>query len=59
MRHGTAVGEVSDGAGAYAGATGRVTSSLTVSDDGLIVDRHVGVLFVERQPFHREERKTA
>jgi hypothetical protein len=50
LHHGVAVWEVDSGAGAFAGASGRIVSNLLVSADGAITDHHVGVLFMREGP---------
>lgn len=49
FRHGTAVREISGGAGRLAGARGRVTSNFLVSVDGDVTDDEVAVIFVNEE----------
>lgn len=46
LSHGTASWEIDGGAGAFAGATGRIVSNFLVSDTGDLTDRQVGVIFI-------------
>jgi hypothetical protein len=48
-RHGTSVLSVVEGAGRYAGATGRITSNFVLSPNGEVTDEQVVVLFIERE----------
>jgi hypothetical protein len=47
LRQGTAVWTVDGGAGALAGARGRIVSNFLVSTSGELTDRQLGVLFVD------------
>lgn len=49
VRHGASVLEVTEGAGRYAGASGRITSNFVLSPDGAITDEQVVVLFIDRE----------
>ena len=46
LSHGTSSWEIDGGAGAFAGASGRIVSNFLVSDTGELTDRQVGVIFV-------------
>ncbi len=58
LRHGTAAWDVDGGAGAFAGATGRIVSNFLLSDTGDLTDHHLGVLFLcpASSPTSRRER---
>ena len=47
LRQGTAAWEVDGGAGAFAGASGRIVSNFLVSDGGELTDHELGILFLE------------
>ena len=49
FRHGTAVREITGGAGRLAGARGRVTSNFLVSAECDVTDDEVAVIFVEEE----------
>jgi hypothetical protein len=46
LRHGTVAWELDGGSGALAGATGRITSNFTVTDEGEVVDQQLGLIFL-------------
>jgi hypothetical protein len=46
LRHGTATWAVDGGAGAFAGATGRIVSNFLISAEGELTDHELGVLFL-------------
>ncbi len=46
LQHGTAAWDVDGGAGAFAGATGRIVSNFLLSDTGDLTDHQLGVLFL-------------
>jgi hypothetical protein len=48
-RHGTSVLSVVEGAGRYAGASGRITSNFVLSPEGEVTDEQVAVLFIDRE----------
>jgi hypothetical protein len=48
LRQGAVVCEIVGGEGQFAGATGRITSNLLLSDSGDLTDTHLGVLFLGR-----------
>jgi len=48
LRQGTAAYDVDGGAGAFAGARGRIVSNFLVSESGELTDRQLCVLFVDR-----------
>src|SRR5207253_2072717 len=47
LRQGTAAWEIEEGAGAFAGASGRIVSNFLVSESGELTDHEVGVLFLD------------
>jgi hypothetical protein len=47
FRQGTAAWAIDGGAGAFAGARGRIVSNFLISDAGELTDRQLGVLFVD------------
>jgi hypothetical protein len=62
LRHGAAAWTIDDGAGVFAGATGRIVSNFLLSDTGDLTDHQLGVLFLrggedaaDREP--QEERR--
>ena len=46
LRHGAVTWDVDGGAGAFAGATGRIVSNFLLSDTGDLTDNQLGVLFL-------------
>jgi hypothetical protein len=44
--HGTVTWDIDGGSGRFAGASGRISSSFTVSDEGRVEDEHVGLIFL-------------
>jgi hypothetical protein len=46
VRQGTVTWELDGGSGRFAGASGRITSNFTVTDDGDVADDHLGVIFL-------------
>jgi hypothetical protein len=46
VRQGTVTWELDGGSGQFAGASGRITSNFTVTDEGDIADDHLGVIFL-------------
>jgi hypothetical protein len=46
LRHGTVTWEVDGGTGRVAGATGRITSNFTVTDEGDVADEQLGFIFL-------------
>jgi hypothetical protein len=46
VRHGTVTWELDGGSGRLAGATGRITSNFTVTDEGEVADEQLGLLFL-------------
>ncbi len=49
LRQGTAAWELDGGAGAFAGASGRIVSNFLVSDTGELTDHELGILFLSGQ----------
>jgi len=47
LRQGTAAWEIDGGAGALAGASGRIVSNFLVADSGELTDRQLGVVFLD------------
>jgi hypothetical protein len=47
LRQGTAAWSIDGGAGAFAGARGRIVSNFLVAESGELTDRQLGVLFVD------------
>ena len=47
LRQGTAAWAIDGGAGAFAGARGRIVSNFLVAESGELTDRQLGVLFVD------------
>ena len=45
LRHGTVTWELDGGSGPFAGATGRITSNFTVTDEGDVADQQFGLIF--------------
>jgi hypothetical protein len=46
LRHGTVTWELDGGRGRLAGATGRITSNFTVTDEGDVADEQLGLIFL-------------
>ena len=46
VRQGTVTWELDGGSGRFAGASGRITSNFTVTDEGDVADDHLGVIFL-------------
>lgn len=46
VRHGTVTWELDGGSGRLAGATGRITSNFTVTDEGEVADEQLGLIFL-------------
>jgi hypothetical protein len=46
LRHGTVTWELDGGSGRFAGASGRITSNFTVTDEGEVTDEHLGLIFL-------------
>ena len=46
VRHGTVAWELDGGSGRLAGATGRITSNFTVTDEGEVADEQLGLIFL-------------
>lgn len=46
LRHGTVTWELDGGSGRFADASGRITSTFTVTDEGEVADEHVGLIFL-------------
>ncbi len=54
LSHGGVVWDVDGGAGAFAGATGRIVSNFLLSDTGELTDHQLGVLFLTDEPGPRQ-----
>jgi hypothetical protein len=46
LRHGSVIWRVEGGEGQFGGASGLITSNFTISEEGEVIDRHFGVIFV-------------
>jgi hypothetical protein len=46
VRQGTVTWELDGGSGRFAGASGRITSNFTVTNEGDVADDHLGVIFL-------------
>jgi hypothetical protein len=46
LRHGTVTWELDGGSGRLAGATGRITSNFTVTEEGDVADEQLGLIFL-------------
>jgi hypothetical protein len=46
VRQGTVTWELDGGSGRFAGASGRITSNFTVTNEGDVADDHLGVVFL-------------
>jgi len=46
LQHGTITWEVDNGAGTFAGVSGRITSNFLLSTSGDLTDHHLGLLFL-------------
>jgi hypothetical protein len=46
LRHGTVTWELDGGTGRFAGASGRITSNFTVTDEGEVADEQLGLIFL-------------
>ena len=46
LRHGTVIWELDGGRGRFADASGRITSTFTVTDEGEVADQHLGLIFL-------------
>jgi hypothetical protein len=46
LRSGTVTWELDGGSGRFAGASGRITSTFTVTDEGEIADEQLGLIFL-------------
>ena len=46
LRHGTVTWELDGGSGRFAGASGRITSNFTVTDEGDVADEQLGLIFL-------------
>lgn len=55
LQHGTITWVVDNGAGAFAGARGRITSNFLLSSSGDLTDHHLGLLFLN--PTHPPTRR--
>jgi hypothetical protein len=49
VRQGTVTWELDGGSGRFAGASGRITSNFTVTDEGDVADDHLGVIFLTQK----------
>jgi hypothetical protein len=49
LRQGTVAWAVEEGAGAFAGASGRIVSNFLVSETGELTDHELGILFLESE----------
>jgi hypothetical protein len=49
VRQGTVTWELDGGSGRFAGASGRIASNFTVTDDGDVADDHLGVIFLTQK----------
>jgi hypothetical protein len=45
-RHGTVTWELDGGSDRFAGASGRITSNFTVTDEGEVADEQLGLIFI-------------
>lgn len=50
LRHGTVTWEVDGGSGRFEGASGRISSNFTVTDDGEVADAQLGLVFLALPP---------
>lgn len=50
LRHGVSAWSVNGGAGAFAGATGRIVSNFLLAETGELTDHQLGVLFLSDPP---------
>ena len=48
LRHGSVIWRVEGGEGQFGGASGLITSNFTISEEGEVIDRHFGVIFVRQ-----------
>lgn len=46
LRRGTVTWELDGGRGRFAGASGRITSNFTVTEEGEVADEHLGLIFL-------------
>jgi hypothetical protein len=46
LRHGTVTWELDGGSGPFAGASGRITSNFTVTEEGDVADEQLGLIFL-------------
>ena len=49
LRHGSVIWELDGGTGRFEHASGRISSSFTVSDDGCVDDDQHGLIFLESE----------
>jgi hypothetical protein len=49
FHQGTVTWELDGGSGRFAGASGRITSNFTVTDEGDVADDHLGVIFLTQK----------
>jgi hypothetical protein len=49
LRHGTVTWELDGGSGRLLGATGRITSNFTVTDEGDVADEQLGLIFLSER----------
>jgi hypothetical protein len=59
VNHGTVTWDIDGGSGRFADATGRISSSFTVTPDGQVDDEHIGLIFLGPTPDASEPRKRA
>jgi hypothetical protein len=50
LSHGVSAWEIDGGAGAFAGATGRIVSNFLLAETGELTDHQLGVLFLAGEP---------
>jgi hypothetical protein len=50
LRHGTVTWELDGGSGRFEGASGRISSNFTVTDEGEIADEQLGLVFLASTP---------
>jgi hypothetical protein len=50
LLHGTVTWEVDGGSGRFEGASGRISSNFTVTDDGEVADAQLGLVFLAPLP---------
>ncbi len=54
LKQGTVAWELDGGSGRFAGATGRITSSFTVTEEGEVADEQLGLIFLADREKEKE-----